>query len=213
MTTVVGILGISHDPDIRARCHFPLTLVARLIDGSQPDVILGEVEPRSWRLYCETGNPHGILQEVQDEYPDLIYPYCERNGVTFWPVDWFLEDLFQDGPLDRFEPPERAHLEQEWAAWQERQLATAALDPLPLNSDRYDQVTNQMYDWLYTLNPEVQTIQWVVRHQVMMARVRKAIKAHPGKRLLAIHGADHTYWYRRCLSRWDDVSVEFPLAR
>lgn len=209
--TVVGILGVTHDPEIQAKYHYPLSLMEELLQEFAPDVICGEVHPESWRLYAETGNPDGILGETQKEYPEVIYPFCERHGVEFVPVNWFEADVFDGGPFDRFDETARQRLEGELQVWNTRQMATSHRGRIPFNSAAYDAVTEGLYAWLEGVNPAVQNIQWNARHYIMMARVEKAIADHPGKRILCIHGADHNYWYNRVLRERSDIMLVYPL--
>lgn len=96
---VVGILGMTHDEEMQRKYHFPLSLLEELIEEFNPDVICGEVHPSSWDLYLNTGEPSGILGETQNEYPHLIFPICQEKGIEFVPVNWFEEDVFEEGPL------------------------------------------------------------------------------------------------------------------
>ena len=209
--TVVGILGVTHDPEMQEKYHYPLALMQELIQKFAPDVICGEVHPESWRLYRDAGRPYGVLEEVQEEYPALIYPYCESHGVEFVPVNWFEPDVFEAGPFDRFDAETRQHLEQELLAWNRQQMATWSRGRIPFNSSAYDGVTERMYAWLETINPAVQNIQWNARHYIMIARTERAIAEHPGKRILCIHGADHNYWYNRVLRERMDIELVYPL--
>lgn len=209
--TVVGILGVTHDPEMQAEYHYPLSLIEELIQEFAPDVICGEVHPLSWRLYVETGDPGGHLGEVQQEYPQVIYPFCERQRVIFVPVNWFEEDVFQVGPFDRFDAETRQRLERQLLAWNHKQMATWNHGRIPFNSPAYDGVTEGMYAWLESINPAVQHIQWNARHHIMMSRVQRAIADHPGKRILCIHGADHNYWYRRVLGERMDIELIYPV--
>ena len=153
-----------------------------------------------------------VWGETPTEYPALIYPFCAERGIEFVPVDWFLEDVFQEGIFDRFEPARRTELERELERWQEWQLGTLDVGGLPLNSDAYDAVTRGLYAWLAQVNPGVQAVVWEARHAIMLGRVRAAIRRHPGRRVLCIHGADHNYAYRHALGARSDLRVVFPLA-
>ncbi len=211
VVTVVGILGVTHDPQMQAKYHYPLSLMEELIQDFAPDVICGEVHPQSWLLYVETGEPYGILGETQEEYPRLIFPYCERHGVKFVPVNWFEEDVFDAGPFDQFAAETQQRLEQKLAQWNRKQMATCTRGSIPFNSSAYDEVTQALYAWLQEVNPEVQNIQWNARHDIMLARVNKAITEHPGARILCVHGADHNYWYQRALGGRNDIELVYPL--
>lgn len=211
MRTVVGILGVTHDPILQAQYHFPLALMDELIQEFSPQVICGEVHPKSWRLYQETGNGAGILGETQNEYSQLIYPLCQNRGIDFIPVDWFEEDLFQMGPFDGFDSDTQTRLRTTLQEWNRRQLLTCDRGRIPFNSLDYDAVTEAMYAWLHDVNPDVQTIQWTIRHAIMLARVTAVIKGNSGCRILCIHGADHNYWYLRTLKSRQDIDLIYPL--
>lgn len=211
MRTVVGILGVTHDPILQAQYHYPLALMEELIQEFSPQVICGEVHPKSWSLYLEKGNGAGILGETQGEYSQLIFPLCQNRGIEFVPIDWFEEDLFQMGPFDGFDAATQTQLREDLAGWNCRQRLTWDRGPIPFNCPDYDVVTEEMYEWLHHVNPEVQTIQWNVRHCIMMARVKAALKANPGHRILCIHGADHNYWYHRTLKTQQDIDLIYPL--
>ncbi|WP_241657093.1 hypothetical protein [Halobacillus salinus] len=206
----VGILGMTHDPDMQKKYGYPLDLVEELITEFNPDVICGEVEPRSFEHYIQTGDPYDILGETQEEYPSLIFPYCEKNSVEFVPVNWFEEDVFQEEPFDRYSDSKKRELEIELSEWNKKQLSTWNSGKIPLNSQDYDLVTKRMYDWLYVVNPEVQQITWNARHAIMVKRVKQTVADYSGKRILCIHGADHNYWYYDALAK-AGLDVVYPL--
>lgn len=208
--SIVGILGMTHDPEMRRKYNYPLSLVKELILEFSPDVICGEVHPQSWDLYNQTGNPRGILGETQDEYPNLIFPLCQEKGIEFIPVNWFEADVFND-PFGKFDTETRVSLEQQLSEWNERQLKTWNRGAIPLNSPEYDAVTRDMYKWIYSVNPEVSDIVWIARHHIMAARVKNAVKAFPNKRILCIHGADHNYWYYQALGKEEEITLIYPL--
>ena len=60
---MVGILGVTHDPEMQETFQYPLSLMQELIQEFAPDVICGEVHSQSWRLYRETGHPYGVLEK------------------------------------------------------------------------------------------------------------------------------------------------------
>jgi hypothetical protein len=82
---------------------------------------------------------------------------------------------------------------------------------MPFNSFEYDAITNEMYDWLHTINPNVQNIVWNARYYIMAARVKNAAKKYPDKRILCIQGADHNYWYYQSLKGEKDIELVYPL--
>ncbi|MCA1060513.1 hypothetical protein LCL96_16365 [Rossellomorea aquimaris] len=208
---VVGILGMTHDEEMQKTYNYPLSLVEELIGEFNPDIICGEVHPLSWELYQREGEPFGILGETQPEYPKLIFPLCKKEGIEFFPVNWFEEDVFEEGPFDRFDADRKKQLERELEEWNKKKLSTWDTGQIPFNSLEYDAVTKAMYDWLHTINPEVQQIVWSARHYIMAARVKNAAKKFPDKRILCIHGADHNYWYDQSLRNEKGIEVIYPI--
>ncbi|MFB4166803.1 hypothetical protein [Virgibacillus sp. JSM 102003] len=209
--SIVGILGMTHDEEMQKEYNFPLTLVKELILEFNPDVICGEVHPKSWELYQTKGTPHGILGETQNEYPNVIFPLCEENNIKFVPVNWFEEDVFEEEPFDKFDFRAKKQLEEELNEWNEKKLSTWNKGEIPFNSFDYDDVTNKMYKWLQTINPDVQNIVRNARHNIMVARVKKAVKKYPDKRILCIHGAYHNYWYHQSLTNEKEIELVYPL--
>ncbi|MEI5906794.1 hypothetical protein WAK64_06945 [Bacillus spongiae] len=208
---VVGILGMTHDEEMQKKYKLPLSLIEELILEFKPDVICGEVHPKSWELYNRTGEPFGILGETQNEYPKLIFPMCEERGIHFVPVNWFEEDVFQEGPFDKYDKDTKEELKNKLHDWNERQLSTWNKGNISLNSFEYDHITKDMYKWLHNINPNVQNIIWNSRHYMMVARVKNAIKKFPDKRILCIHGADHNYWYHEALRNEKGIELVYPL--
>ncbi|PEW01170.1 hypothetical protein CN425_13875 [Bacillus cereus] len=208
--TIVGILGMVHDEDWQEKYHFPLSLVKELILEFKPDVICGEVHPHSWELYLREGNPKGIYEETQNEYPNLIFPLCEEHNIKFVPINWFEFDVFK-GRFDNVTIETRKQLESQLLEWTEKQLNSFNKGTIPFNSAEYDQITKEKYEWLHRVNPDVENINWNARHYIMIARVKNTIEQYDGKRILCIHGADHNYWYYESLENIKNVEVIYPL--
>ncbi|OKO50629.1 hypothetical protein ABH17_028590 (plasmid) [Bacillus toyonensis] len=208
--TVVGILGMVHDEDWQEKYQFPLSLVKELILEFKPDVICGEVHPDSWELYLQEGNPRGIYEETQNEYPNLIFPLCEEYNIKFVPINWFEFDVFK-GRFDNVPIETRKQLESQLLKLTEEQLSSFDKGTIPFNSVEYDQITKEKYEWLHSVNPDVENINWNARHYIMIARVKNAIEQYNGKRILCIHGADHNYWYYESLKNMKNVEVVYPL--
>ncbi|ANC79450.1 hypothetical protein ABE65_017700 [Fictibacillus phosphorivorans] len=102
-------------------------------------------------------------------------------------------------------------LENELKRWNDKKLSVWNEGNIPFNSFEYDAITNEIYDWLHTVNPNVQNVIWDARHYIMTARVKNAAKKYPDKRILCIHGADHNYWYYKSLKDERDIELVYPL--
>ena len=44
-----------------------------------------------------------------------------------------------------------------------------------------------------------------------MKNITAVVKENPGKNILVIFGAEHTYWLEEELGRLEDVTIRFPL--
>ena len=81
---------------------------------------------------------------------------------------------------------------------------------IPFNSDKFDQVTKEKYDWLFQINPTAQNMRWVIRNQIMIQRVKNTYEKNPGKRILCTVGADHNYFFREELMK-EPITLQYPL--
>lgn len=107
-------------------------------------------------------------------------------------------------------PKHEKHWRRQDDAWFAKQMETSTYGNIPFNSNEFDQITRMKYEWLYEINPTSQTVRWLVRNQIMMRRVKNAIKDHTGKRILCIVGADHNYIFH---DEFQDEAVDwiYPL--
>ena len=195
--TTVGILGTIHDEALRVKYNCTLSLYNELIREFKPDIICGEVLPLSWQKYQTDKNDKGYWGEPASEYWDLIFPLCEELNIKFVPIDWVELDVWNNfDPFATFSQEEANALKAVQDEWFEKQMRTFTSGSIPFNSDEFDEVTRQKYEWLYQLNPQAQNIRWDVRNLIMVQRVRNEVKCSPGKRILCIVGADHNYFFK-----------------
>lgn len=220
--TTVGILGVMHDERTRNRYGLTLTLIGELIHEFAPDVICGEVLPSSWDLITRGLADEGYWRiaesehlsywaEPASEYWRLIFPLCREKDILFVPIDWLELDVWWDfDPFHGFTEPDRLLLEAERASWHEKQLETYRLGPIPFNSSAYDELARAKHKWLQQVNPDSYNFRWVIRHLIMIQRVKKAINQNPGKRILVVAGADHNYSFYDGL-RTEPIELIYPL--
>lgn len=193
--TTLGILGTTHDPDLRIRYHYPLQLLEDAILKFNPDVVCGEVLPESWSLIQEdpTYNADNFI-EPASEYYDLIFPLCRSKNIEFIPIDWCELDVWFDfDPFVKFPKDKQDELERQLNQWDENIRSTWDKSPIPFNSDAYDTLAKEKYDWLYSINPKSQYVQWICRNQIMAQRIANAARLYKDRRILTIVGADHNY--------------------
>lgn len=210
--TIVGILGTIHDPELRERYHCSLTLYQELIKEFNPEIICGEVHPQSWLKYIKDKNDKGYWGEPASEYWDLIFPLCEEHHIPFVPIDWFELDVWNSfDPFSSYPEEKRKELEQKDNEWFAKQMSTHSIGRVPFNSNEFDEITKQKYEWLYQINPKAQNFRWVIRNQIMIQRVKNTYQSNPGKRILCIVGADHNYIFKEELNQEANLVVKYPL--
>jgi hypothetical protein len=212
--TVLGLLGTTHDPDIRQRCGFPLSLLEEVIAAFKPDVICGEVTPETWHyLTRDSLYQADDWAEPASEYFELILPLCRSGAIEFVPIDWVPLDVWFDFNPFHAEPlPTRALRQQELEARDEALCEVGSQEVLPFNGPGYDQLARAKYDWLHALNPASQLVQWQARNHIMAQRVRNTVLKHAGRRILIVVGADHNYMLADLL-RDGDWHFQYPLSR
>ncbi|WP_313642068.1 hypothetical protein [Paenibacillus sp.] len=209
--TFVGLLGTIHNEKLREQYNCTLELYQELIKEFNPDIICGEVHPLSWIKYMKDKNDNGYWGEPAGEYWELIFPLCEVQNIEFIPIDWFELDVWNDfDPFNKYPEEKRKELEAMDDEWFSKQMNTHSYGNIPFNSKKFDEITKKKYEWYYQLNPEAQNFRWIVRNQIMIQRVRKAIKSNPDKRILCIVGADHNYCFKEELIK-DPIKFEYPL--
>lgn len=220
--TVVGILGVNHNEEMRNKYRLTLDFIKELIIEFNPDVICGEVTPITWDLYRRGKAGEGYWAkpdstyklywaEPASEYWRLIFPICEDRNIEFVPVDWLELDVWIDfDPSVKLTPKQKEQYELELSYWDERQLEICSQSPIPFNSFALDEITRAKYVWLSQINPEVHIFRWINRHLIMIQRIKNTIRKHQGKRILCIAGADHNPYFYDSLKD-EEIQLIYPL--
>ncbi|MCZ8515796.1 hypothetical protein O9H85_25965 [Paenibacillus filicis] len=209
--TTVGILGTIHNNELRDRYQCPLDLYKEIILEFKPDIICGEVHPRSWEKYLNNKKEKGYWGEPASEYWELIFPLCEEHSIEFVPIDWFEPDVWNNfSPFEDYSKEEQTELEKIDDEWFSKQMNAHSYGTIPFNSKEFDNLAKQKYDWLFQINPVSQNFRWIVRNHIMIKRVVNTFKANPDKRILCIVGADHNYFFYEEL-RKEAITLKYPL--
>ncbi|GBF75924.1 hypothetical protein PA598K_04358 [Paenibacillus sp. 598K] len=177
-----------------------------------PNVICGEVLPASWEHYQQDQSYRGYWGEPPSEYWDLIFPLCEEMKSDFEPIDWIELDVWLDfDPFIGFDEKALGEHNAELERWFDRQLTTLDSSVLPFNSAAWDYVTKQKYLWLKKINPQSHLLRYACRHQIMVQRIKNAVKKHSGKRILCVVGADHNHALYEGLVSEREIQLIYPL--
>lgn len=153
--TIVGILGVNHNEEMRNKYNLTLDLIKELILDFNPNVICGEVTPATWDLYSQGKANQGYWAEPASEYWKLIFPLCKEYNIEFVPVDWLELDVWWDfEPSAKLSPDQKERFEDELSKWNEKQLALCNKSTIPFNSFALDEITKAKYEWLRQINPD-----------------------------------------------------------
>ncbi|WP_145407607.1 hypothetical protein [Paenibacillus xylanexedens] len=210
--TVVGILGVVHDDELRIRHHLTLDIIKELILDFDPDVICGEVLPTSFEKYTINPAEKGYWGEPPSEYYDLIFPLCEEQNYTFVPIDWVELDVWNDfDPLRNYTDSQKEELEHEFENWWQKQLAASSQGAIPFNNKAFDDVTKLKYHWIAQLDTRSHAVRWECRHELMLQRIKNAIKDNANARILCIVGADHNHALYEGLQSVHNIQIRYPL--
>lgn len=207
--TVVGILGAVHTDEMRLILGYSLDMLRDVILEFDPDVICGEVRPEDWARYQEDQTYPGYLGP--SEYRGCIIPLCEEKGIEFVPVDWFEDDLTQLDYERGLTSEEIKNSDKELERLYDVIFQEAKTSSIPFNSKDCDLAVKRKMKWLEQLNPTCYNLDVVVRNQIMVERIRKAIEKHRGKPILLIAGAEHNVFYYEALKNEDSVKLVYPL--
>lgn len=209
--TIVGLLGTIHNEEIRNRVNCTLNLYKDIIIEFNPEIICGEVHPQSWMKYQNDKSLRGYWGEPASEYWDLIFPLCEKRNIEFVPIDWFELDVWNNfDPFAVCNEIEREKYERIEEEWFEKQLKTHSAGTIPFNSDDYDLITREKYEWISNINPRAHNFRWTIRNQIMIERLKNTIKANPHKKILCNVGADHNYCFKEELEN-EPIKLIYPL--
>lgn len=201
-----------HNEAMRQKYNCTLEFYKKLILEFSPDVICGEVHPSSWELYLKDTTYKGYRGEPASEYWELIFPLIEENNIEFIPVDWFELDIWSNfAPFINFTEAQSNDLKQKLSELEEKAKFIGSQCPIPFNSLEYDEFTKQRYNWLYQVSPDSTNVHWICRNQIMIQRIRNAVKKHKGKRILCTAGNDHNYCYYDGLKNEKNINLMYPL--
>lgn len=206
---VIGILGTIHgDDENRKKMGYPIEVMKEAILNFKPDVICGEVRPEDWEKYCTDNSYEGYLGPY--EYRNLIIPLCRENNIVFEPVDWFEMDLvkyeFDSMPGDK---EKEAYIKKIQEMYGEI-FETAKKSTIPFNSFEFNELVIKKHAYQEEMEPIDNTVNWIARNYIMIARINNAAEKHGDKRILCTVGAEHVYFYHRELVK-KGYDVIFPL--
>lgn len=197
MKTTVGLYGSVHNPDFLKKRGWDEDKIRRLFIDFCPDIICGEVRPED---YIKTEGYRG-----PGEYRRFIFDLCSDYNITFCPCDSFDElTLSLNEDFDETAP--------RWTDIMERYMAAGYASTLPFNSEEYNKVVREKQDYQEKAAPQAHRIIWDRRNQNIINNISQVVQNNPGKRILVVFGAEHSYIIKERLEKLENVKLIFPIA-
>ncbi|MDT8716843.1 hypothetical protein IAI10_09245 [Clostridium sp. 19966] len=207
--SILAILGTVHSEDMRKESNYPLEKMAEIIERFQPDAIFGEVRPENWAEYCKDKSYDGYLGP--NEYRRFIIPYCEKRGIKFVPVDWFEDDMVGMDYYEGKSEEEKLKLDKKDEEFMKLYMDAGKKSAIPFNSFEANEVAKRWHDFADEVNHKVNNVYWICRNELMIMRIKNALKELEGKKVLCTVGAEHTYFYYDGLKALKDWELVYPI--
>ena len=221
-TTQVGVMAMTHSGHLESEV-WGLPEVEAAVRAFAPEVLCTEIAPDRWERIDRELREQDVIEDPRvlrfPEYrEDGLLRLRRELGYVIEPcAGWSLEmsDL-RATRIGEFETmdawaDERAAYAAELAELQSRTPSVRGYtndDPAYLHSDASDEaqrVELALYDQYQ--NDMIGPGGWTNINVEHYRQVDRAIRAHPGKRILITFGAGHRYWLLDQLRRRDDVEL------
>ena len=82
---------------------------------------------------------------------------------------------------------------------------------IPFNSAEFNDIARHKHQMQGSLSPETHQQTWINRNRRIVENIRKVMAEHPGKNILIIFGAEHSYWFVDEFSEDKTIQLVFPL--
>ncbi|MHC4822449.1 MAG: hypothetical protein ACYTEP_00340 [Planctomycetota bacterium] len=220
--TQVFVLGMIHGDHLTSETwgNEQVRATIRAID---PDVICPEIPPDRWPETIATWKERQVVEDsrvqVFPEYVDVMLPLSDEMDFAVEPSAGWSEYMAQarQAKIEEFQTAdEYREARLEYAhdkAWLEDWLASwstpASDNPTYIHSPLYDLRTKaELGPYEHHLSDVIgRPGGWPYINNDHFLLIEKAIRTHPGKRILVTFGAGHKYWFLEQLRWMPDVEL------
>ncbi|MCI9258275.1 DUF5694 domain-containing protein [Oscillospiraceae bacterium 42-9] len=204
--TKTGIFSSVHGGEILEYCKWDDQKAMAAFDRFQPDVVCGEVRPED----LESGG-----KKYPGEYERYIFDYCKSRGLPFIPCDYWTEEDYQltlrESGILEAKLPDGSEEAKRWEAMMDRFMEAGLRAEIPFNSAEFNDIARHKHQMQGSLSPETHQQTWINRNRRIVENIRKVMAEHPGKNILIIFGAEHSYWFVDEFSEDKTIQLVFPL--
>lgn len=175
-------------------------------DRFKPDIVCGEVRPED----LENGE-----KKYPIEYDRYIFDYCKSRNIPFVPCDyWTMEDYEltqKEGDVLEAALPDGSEGAKQWEAMMQDFWESGLKSEIPFNSVEFNNIARHKHELQNTYSPDAHRQTWAERNRRIVENLRKVIVENPGKNILVIFGAEHSYWYIDEFGKEEALRVTFPI--
>lgn len=204
--TKLGIFSSVHGGEILDYCKWDDQKAIAAFDRFQPDVVCGEVRPEDW----ESGE-----KKYPAEYDRYIFAYCKEHSIPFIPCDyWTMEDYEltqKEGDILEAALPDGSERGKQWEAMMQAFMEAGLQSDIPFNSVEFNGIARRKHELQGAYSPETHQATWINRNHRIVENLRAVMKKHPGKNILVIFGAEHSYWFVDRFENDTTINLVFPL--
>lgn len=204
--TKIGVFSSVHGGQIMEACRWDDQKAIAAFDRFRPDVVCGEVRPEDWE---------GGEKRYPGEYDRYIFDYCKSRGVPFVPCDYWTEEDYQrtlkESDILEAKLPDGSEEAQRWDAIMDQFMQAGLESAIPFNSTAFNDIARRKHEMQGSLSPETHQSTWAERNRRIVENIRRVIAENPGKRILVIFGAEHSYWFADEFAEDKTIQLVFPL--
>ena len=202
----LGIFSSVHGGEMLDSCKWDDQKAIAAFDRFQPDVVCGEVRPEDW----ESGG-----KKYPAEYDRYIFAYCKEHDIPFIPCDyWTMEDYEltqKESDILEMALPDGSERAKQWEAMMQKFLEAGLKSDIPFNSVEFNDIARHKHELQNTYSPETHQSTWINRNSRIVENLRAVMKKYPGKNILVIFGAEHSYWFVDEFKKDTTIHLVFPL--
>lgn len=186
--------------------YYSFDELTRIIDRIDPDVIVVELTPADLASRKEQVN--------KQEYQRSVFPLAEKRGYELVPMEP-AEPKFSEivGVVRRSESalrtasPDKAAAFTIYANYLWEHLLNTWKSPADVNSAETDAMFAVKHGFQNELFGPEQKKGWEAWNRHFLDRITETARNNPGKRILVVVGAEHSYWLRSRLADKDGIDL------
>jgi len=183
--------------------------LSKIVEMIKPDVIAVELTPTALETRKE--------QKTKQEYQKSIFPLADKHKYALVPLEPAepkfseLVKLVTDASKELNEKsPQKAEAFSVYSNALYDYLFKTWDSPLAVNSSQTDSLFEVKHKFQNALFGEKEEKGWEGWNQHFLDKILEAAQKNPGKKILVLVGAEHSYWLRKHLKENQSIDLIKP---